>query len=500
MGKEQEMKFKNKIIISFCIIIFVPILLAILVLFSFQKIQIKAIEQTYGIAENNYNYLSNSTQLLHRFTKDSFEELKEVAKNQPEKLEDTDYLEQTNAALEEKNSYLVVRKDNAFVYIGRDAGSVILTRLPDYGDATDNAYSGTYIDGEEQALLKQVDFTFPDQSEGSAFIVTVLEETVPELKSLAADIIIAVLLILVLTACMLTVWIYASMMNPIKKLQVAAQNIKDGNLDFTIEVENDDEIGELCRSFEEMRQHLKNNIEEKIEGERENKTLISNIAHDLKTPITAVKGYAEGLMDGVADTPEKRDKYIRTIYSKANEMDTLINELTLYSKIDTNRIPYNFAKINVTDYFTDCVEELGLDLEAKNIGLGYFNYVDEDVQIIADPEQLRRVINNIVGNSVKYLDKQKGFLNIRIKDVGDFIQVEIEDNGRGIAARDLPYIFDRFYRADASRNSATGGSGIGLSIVKKIIEDHGGKIWATSKEGIGTVMYFVIRKYQEVVN
>ena len=123
---------------------------------------------------------------------------------------------------------------------------------------------------------------------------------------------------------------------------------------------------------------------------------------------------------------------------------------------------------------------------------------DEDVQIIADPEQLKRVINNIVGNSVKYLDKQKGFINIRIKDVGDFIQVEIEDNGRGIAARDLPYIFDRFYRADASRNSATGGSGIGLSIVRKIIEDHGGKIWATSKESIGTVMYFVLRKYQEV--
>ena len=125
---------------------------------------------------------------------------------------------------------------------------------------------------------------------------------------------------------------------------------------------------------------------------------------------------------------------------------------------------------------------------------------DEDVQIIADPEQLKRVVNNIVGNSVKYLDKQKGFINIRIKDVGDFIQVEIEDNGRGIAARDLPYIFDRFYRTDSSRNSSKGGSGIGLSIVRKIIEDHGGKIWATSKEGIGTEIHFVLRKYQEVIH
>jgi len=295
-------------------------------------------------------------------------------------------------------------------------------------------------------------------------------------------------------------WIYQGIINPIHKLQVAAQNIKEGNLDFTVETDGKDEIGELCRNFEEMRCRLKESEEEMLTGEKESRVLISNISHDLKTPITAIKGYVEGIMDGVADTPEKQDKYIRTIYNKANEMDTLINELTLYSRIDTNRVPYNFNRINVADYFDDCIEEVGLDLEAKNIKLTYIDYADKDVLIIADPEQLRRVINNIISNSVKYLDKEQGFINIRIRDVGDFIQVEIEDNGKGIAARDLPYIFDRFYRTDASRNSSTGGSGIGLSIVKKIIEDHGGQIWANSKEGTGTIMYFVIRKYQEVVS
>lgn len=494
------MKFKNKIIISFCIIIFVPILLALIVLFSFQHIQLKTIEQTYGVENEDYSYFNNSMQLLSRFTKESFQKLSETAKEQPQLLEDKDYLQKMNAVLEEKCSYLIVRKDKDLVYIGEEAGASLLTQLPDYGETKMDANSGTYIDGDQQALIKQIDFKYPDGAIGSVYIITILEETVPEIRNLVADILVSILLILILTACMLSVWVYTSLINPIKKLQVAAQNIKDGNLEFTVDVESDDEIGELCRNFEEMRQRLKDNTEDKIESEKENKTLISNIAHDLKTPITAVKGYAEGLMDGVADTPEKRDKYIKTIYNKANEMDTLINELTLYAKIDTNRIPYNFAKINVSDYFNDCIEEIGLDLESKNIGLAYFNYADETVQIIADPEQLRRVIHNIIGNSVKYLDKEKGQINIRIKDVGDFIQVEIEDNGRGISAADLPYIFDRFYRADASRNSATGGSGIGLSIVKKIIEDHGGKIWATSKESIGTVMYFVIRKYQEVIN
>lgn len=496
------MKFKTRLIISFCIIIFVPTFLAVIAVFGFQHVQVKTIEKTYGVETEGYNYFGNSLQLLNRYTKEDYEELSEIAEENPDKFLDENYLEEVNQALVEKYSYLIVRKDQEMIFIGSDYDNSLLLDLQKYERPKNSqeADAGTYIDGEKQSLIKQIDFSYSDGTEGSLFLVTKVEEMVPEVKSIAVDMLISIVLILVLTAMMLTIWIYRSLITPVKKLQVATQNIKEGNLDFTLEEDGDDEIGELCRNFEEMRQRLKDNVEEKVSNEKENRTLISNIAHDLKTPITAIKGYSEGLMDGVADTPEKREKYIRTIYNKANEMDTLINELTLYSKIDTNRIPYNFAKLNVSEYFEDCVEEIGLDLEAKNIGLAYFNYTDEDTVIIADPEQLRRVINNIVGNSIKYLDKQKGLINIRIKDVGDFVQIEIEDNGRGIAAKDLPYVFDRFYRADASRNSATGGSGIGLSIVKKIIEDHGGKIWATSKESIGTVMYFVIRKYQEVPN
>ena len=177
-------------------------------------------------------------------------------------------------------------------------------------------------------------------------------------------------------------------------------------------------------------------------------------------------------------------------------MDRLINELTVYSGIDSNRIPYHFHRINVAEYFGDCVEEVGLDLESKNVELEYSNLVTQDTMIIADPEQMKRVINNIISNSLKYMDKPKGQIDIRLLDEVDSVRIEIEDNGKGIAAKDLPLIFERFYRTDASRNSAQGGSGIGLSIVKKIIEDHGGYIWATSKEGEGTCMHFVIRKYQ----
>ena len=321
---------------------------------------------------------------------------------------------------------------------------------------------------------------------------------VMDVREYVTHLMVLVCLVVPVIVICLVLWIYHSIVTPIHMLQVATQNIKNGNLDFEVQVQNQDEIGELCEDFEEMRKRLKDNAEEKLRSEQQNKELISNISHDLKTPITAIKGYVEGLMDGVADTPEKQNKYLQTVYSKAIDMDRLINELSFYSKIDTNKIPYTFHRINVVGYFEDCAEDLGRELEDENIGFTYQNYVDDSVQMIADAEQIKRVINNIVGNSKKYSDKAKTEIRMTVKDVGDFVQIEIEDNGKGIAAKDLPYIFDRFYRTDASRNSSKGGSGIGLSIVKKIMEDHGGKIWAASKEGVGTVMYLVLRKYQEV--
>ena len=336
-------------------------------------------------------------------------------------------------------------------------------------------------------------------SMGQLFVLHQFNRFGPEVRAVMIQMLVTGVMILIFVCAALTLWVYRSVLRPLSKLQEATRKIRDGNLDFTLEVEEDDEIGELCQDFEEMRIRLKENAEEKIQYDIENKELISNISHDLKTPITAIKGYVEGIMDGVASSPEKLDKSIRTIYNKANDMDRLIDELTFYSKIDTNKIPYEFNKINVNSYFGDCVEEVGLDMDSRNIELGYFNYVSDDVVVIADAEQMKRVINNIISNSVKYMDKPKGIINIRIKDVGDFIQIEIEDNGRGIAAKDLPCIFDRFYRTDSSRNSSQGGSGIGLSIVRKIVEDHGGRIWATSKEGMGTEMHIVLRKYQEVL-
>ena len=301
-----------------------------------------------------------------------------------------------------------------------------------------------------------------------------------------------------LTAIVVVYWLYFSIIKPLDILKIATSEITKGNLNYSIKGDPNDEIGQLCIDFEIMRVRIKVLMENQLENEKNIKEMVSNISHDLKTPITAIKGYSEGIIDGVADTPEKQEKYIETLYNKANAMSTLVNELMQYSKIENNRVDYKFSKLNLDNFFSDCIEELSLDFEVKNFKISYKNELGKDIYVLADPEQMKKVINNIINNSLKYIGDKQGLIHIEITDANKFAQISITDNGIGVSSVDLPYIFDRFYRTDKSRNSIKAGSGLGLSIAKKIVEDHGGEIMAKSEEGKGTTIYTKLRKYEVI--
>ena len=489
------MKFKTRLQVTFIMIIVLPLVLTALA-FCGIGLYLMNVQKGLPMDKIDYSAVSENMREIVERTDKAFLVLRDQVKRDASRLADVEYLDQVNSEIACRSTYIIVRKGEELFYAGNEtAAKAIFSKLPGYGDGEFSEDSGFYYD-ELDKFVKQVDFIFPDGDEGSAFVVTKANNLIS--KHLLVDMFIAIFLILIFTSIMLTRWIHRGVFIPVNELNVAMRKIKEGNFEYALETGFKGEIGDLYRNYEDMRLRLKESTEESRESEEQNRELISNISHDLKTPITAIKGYVEGIMDGVADTPEKIDKYIKTIYSKANDMERLINELTYYSRIDNNRIPYNFHRINVADYFGDCVEEVGMDLEQRDIQLNYSNLAAPDTMIIADPEQMKKVINNIISNSVKYMDKPRGVIDIRILDEVDSIRVEIEDNGKGIAQKDLGKIFERFYRTDASRNSAQGGSGIGLSIVKKIVEDHGGYIWATGREEEGTCMHFVLRKYIEL--
>lgn len=489
------MSLTTKVKISFAIIIILPVLMIGMFGISLGKYQLEEMEENYDISLDGRSEIFDKTAMLDLITESVRDKINKKISEEDFNPSDEKMWEKfdTNNCIDITS--IIVNYEGKFIYNGLYGEETdIVSLLPEYENISDISVATYYIGGRSRYLVKPVPFTYGDGSFGTVYITGIAGHMLPEIKSLIVEFVIISVLLIVMTGCCLSVWIYKSILRPINKLKDATMNITAGNLDFTLSYPKDDEFGKLYDAYEEMRIHLKQSIEENLKNDTESKELISNISHDLKTPITAIKGYVEGIMDGVADTPEKMDKYIRTIYNKANDMDRLIGELTVYSKIDTNRIPYHFVKLNVAEYFEDCIEEISTELDSRGFKLNYFNYTDKDTCVMADPEQIKRVINNIISNSLKYNDKPEGIINIRIKDQKDFVHFEIEDNGKGVSTEDLPYIFDRFYRTDASRNSKKGGSGIGLSIVKKIIEAHGGTIWAFSTLDTGLSLHFILKK------
>ena len=489
------MDFRKRLVVMFMFTTVFPILLLVSFGFIIIKYQSSVMQQAYETEVSTLQALQNPVQVLNRLTRGTYSELQIVTRQSPDRLLDTDYLKEVNERLQKRQAFLVVQKDADLVYCGNDKlYELVQDSLPAYGAYNANVDGGLYVSGQIPYLVKQQDFLFSDESRGSIYIISDVNTLMPQTKMSLIQAIGSVVIVLLLTGVFLIVWLYAGIMKPIHKLKHATRRVKEGDLDFSLEKTGEDEIGELSADFEEMRAHLKTEIDTRMQYEEDLRTLIGNISHDLKTPLTTIKGYAEGMIDGVADTPEKQEKYLRTIRSKAEDMTRLVEELALYTKIDCKSYPYYFEKVRLKDFFSDCIEEDEPELEQKNIKITLSDNLSEEDEVYADREQLKRITMNIIGNAVKYLSKDSGEITITLLDELSYIRTEISDTGVGIPEKDLPHIFERFYRGDTSRNTGKGGSGLGLAIVKQIVEDHGGTINARSEEGKGTTISFTLLK------
>lgn len=287
--------------------------------------------------------------------------------------------------------------------------------------------------------------------------------------------------------------------SPLAKMKSAAMDIRDEQYDQPLVYEGQDEVGQVFQAFDEMRLRIKDTDRVRRQYEENRKELIANISHDLKTPITAINGYVQGILDGVANTEEKRQSYVETIAVYGRDMDTLINDLSLLSNLDLDGVVFHHEVVNMVDYIKDCVEELSFDLKERGIFSSLRIHIDDHSQVFIDTAQIKRVLNNIIYNAVRHFDKETALLEIDLEESDEkgYWLVIIKDNGTGIPKNQLENVFDRFYRGDASRNSETGGSGLGLSIAQQIIRAHGGSIWAESEEGIGTTIGFTLPQLKE---
>ena len=270
-------------------------------------------------------------------------------------------------------------------------------------------------------------------------------------------------------------------MEPLDELAAGAKRIRENDLTEDINYSGDIEFENVCDTFNKMQKHILREQEKNRKYEKARTDMIAGISHDLRTPLTAIRGTIKGLMDGIASTPEKQDRFLETAYRRTGEMDLLLNQLFYLSKIETGNMPITLRKIEISSFIKNYVQAKQGLMEAEKEEL-----VEETKEITAevavDPEQLQRIFDNLLENSRKYGEKVPLKMKIDLRKMPGGILIRFSDNGVGVPENKLPYVFDEFYRVDESRNKKE-GNGLGLYIVKYLIEAMGGTVRAETEDG-----------------
>lgn len=281
-------------------------------------------------------------------------------------------------------------------------------------------------------------------------------------------------------------WITKLILPPLQEIKKGMKKIRDGEFRGDIPILHQDELGEVCNEFNEMKQYLKKSREERMKYEIYRKELISGVSHDLRTPLTTIKGYVDGILDGIANTEEMRHKYLLAVKTRADDMENLINQLSVYNKMENQVFEYQMEKTELGAYISDYLEEnKGF---AQEHCLSVSCEKQEEVYVNLDKKEFKRVMDNIFTNSIRYRQKKSSHIEIVIQRMTDVAVLKITDDGPGVPNEDLEKIFESFCRLDKSRTHFQEGSGLGLAIVKRIVNDHRGTVLAKNHMGLEICM------------
>ncbi|MCT4585092.1 MAG: HAMP domain-containing histidine kinase [Peptostreptococcaceae bacterium] len=482
---KKNISIKQRLLISYIGMILIPSFLILGMNYLFRYVEV--------FGPNNIINDINPWEYMHN----ALEEQRLAARRVNKMFIDGEYKEDivkdVDKNMNNMHLGLAIKKNDEYIYKPKEFDDFEYEKLPEFSSLDYKFMSNS---NKNYGLSLQDDFII-DNDYYSAYFIVDIKGSKEVINAMQNKIMIIHLLILFFVSIILTYITYRSIRRPLNKLEEGINQIKKGNLNYKIQKINDDEIGKVSDTLEEMRIKLKKSFDLQKKYEENRKKLISNISHDLRTPIMSIKGYVEGIKDGIANSKEKKEKYINTIYEKAKDMEFMIEELFLFSRLDLKKEEFNFSKINIIEFLKYSVEELSFDVEKINgrINLNLEDSINKDIFVKADIQKLKRAIINIASNSIKYRDLNRElFINISLKNHKDYVEIQLKDNGIGISKENLKNVMDRFYRADESRNSEIKGHGLGLSICKNIINSHGGKIYIDSELNKGTKVSFTLKK------
>ena len=299
---------------------------------------------------------------------------------------------------------------------------------------------------------------------------------------------IGAIIILMFLASFVTRRMNRIVMEPVELLVAGAERIKNRNLNEKIIYHGETEFEHVCETFNDMQQTILDDQEQRAKTERARTDMVTGISHDLRTPLTSIQGYIKGVLDGVADTDEKKRMYLKTAYESTEEMNVLLTKLFEFSRIESGQMPFRMVNVDLGEYTAayTAQKETAADPEALKIRLHmekpYFTEISLDV------EQMRRVFDNLLENSMKYAGVTPVQIDVSIAETEDEVILTWKDNGKGVPQEKLGRIFERFYRCDEARQEK--GSGVGLYVVKYIMERHRGSVQAENENGLKLSLHF----------
>lgn len=494
----KNLKINTRIILSSVLTILIPVL--VIALFSTAFLSFTA--SYFNFSSVTTNTYSTINQIQWNQTLSGISDELLSANSDEKKLKKT---QEFIAPLEQWGSLIYISRNNQPFYATKEKEAVfkaanqivaVNTKENIYCFSENGLVIVNHIEEKENRYLVVIvnaDYTVNDLSE---------QYSANALSSLLAGrtggIALVIVLLFAVAIIILSFITSRTIVRPIQKVARGADEIASGNLDYIIDYESTNELGQTVNSFNAMRLRLKETIESRAQSEQTKKEMTAGLAHDLRTPLTSIKGYVEGLLDGIANTPEKQKHYLQTIYDSTLQMEKMLDELLTLSKLELGAAGSNRSIINVNQFITDAKAELTQYLNQRDFDFEVKNNCTDSAEIEIDTDAFQRVFLNIISNSVKYKRTDvKGRVTLIITEYDRMIILEFEDNGIGVDKKNLGKIFDAMYRTDPARSQVSQGSGLGLAVCKQIVEQNGGSIWARSHEDSGLSIFISLVKRVE---
>lgn len=423
----------------------------------------------------------------------SFIALDELVAKSPELLEEpfSTTVRDLFTEIEQENLKVVIRKNQIFPYYSDDLAEKSLNaHIPDY-ELNNFEPIGTLDNAGRLYHYLKSDFTYLDGSSGS-FIILKRESNLLEFfTKWGIWIVFAIISLSLFVAWHINKKLQQTTIIPLEKLSQATKLTADyetlsKHIKNYPEVNVTEDVQALQTNFKAMWLELQRVEHNQRLNEANRQELITNLSHDLKTPMTSIIGYVEGLQDGVANTPEKQAAYLKTIHDKALSLNDLIEELFIYSNLEINAVLFDKKKYQLQSFLNEVTKEYSLNTQiAWSVDLAATPLYAE-----IDPLQMTRVLTNLIQNSLKFkqLSKPQVTIQLTLAQENNYAVLKLKDDGIGIPESQLAHVLERFYRGDQARSATVKGSGLGLSIVKEIVEAHAGSLGITSQLGVGTTV------------